>query len=113
MKILENNQCLLVTGASGAYDPAYAGASSYASQHGNKLGGSSNLFGPSNGVVQVVAAHPEIAGCLNGILGGMVGGSAGGPGSAVASAIGGGIGSCFNNSGNSNAGNSFGSQCTW
>jgi len=48
MKILENNQLILVTGASGAYDPAYAGASSHASQHGNKSGGSSNLFGPSN-----------------------------------------------------------------
>jgi hypothetical protein len=55
MKILENSHLLLVTGASGAYDPAYAGASAYASQHGNKSSQSGNLFGPSNGVIQVVA----------------------------------------------------------
>lgn len=113
MKLLENSHLLLVTGASGAYDPAYDGASAYASQHGNKSSQSGNLFGPSNGVIHVVAAHPEMVGCLNGILGGMISGSVGGPGSAVASAIGGGIGSCFNNSGNYNAGNSIGGQCTW
>lgn len=113
MKLLSQRQLILVPGASGAYNPAYAGASSHVSQHGHHSGRSGNPFGPSNGVIQVVAAHPEIAGCLNGILGGMVGGSFGGPGAAVAGAIGGGIGSCFNNSGNSHAGNNFGGQCTW
>lgn len=113
MKLLNYRQLILVSGASGAYDPAYAGASAHASQNGNYSGGSRNIFGPSNGVIQVVAAHPEISDCLNGILGGMVSGSIGDAGPAVASAIGGGIGSCFNNSGNNKAGNNFGGQCTW
>lgn len=112
MKKLNENLLSFVAGASGAYDPSCAGASAYASQHG-KSKGSNNIFGPSNEVSDIVASHPEFKDCLNGIFGGMVAGSIGGPGPAVASAVGGGIGSCFNNSGNSNAGNSIGGQCTW
>lgn len=70
MKILENNQLLLVTGASGAYDPAYAGASAKQSQHGSTSSGHSGgvAFNPN---------HPDVISCNNGVIGGMITGVGG------------------------------------
>lgn len=112
MKILENNQCLLVTGASGAYDPAYSGASAKQSQHGSTSSGHSGgvAFNPN---------HPDVISCNNGIIGGMIAGVWGGvPGLAVGVIGGAFSGGCFTN-GNGNGGGSgssdcsSGSECNW
>ncbi|WP_312053986.1 hypothetical protein [Pantoea brenneri] len=113
MEMLNKMQSTFIAGASGDYDPAYAGAGARTSQHGSSSGSHHNMSVPDNGVFQLVAAHPELKDCLNGILGGMVAGSVGGAGTAVASAIGGGIGSCNNNTGRNNARVSIGGQYTW
>ncbi|GEM_PF-872461 len=115
MELLTHEQCEQVTGASGAYDPAYAGASSRHSQSGIAYGGQANGFlGTQSNCLDlgtVISENP----CATGIIAGAIAGSTSLPGvvrGVVAGAI---TGQCFSG-GNGNGGGSgsnYGGQCTW
>lgn len=111
METLYNAQLKMVAGASGAYDPAYAGASAHQSQHG--YGGQANGFvGTQSNCLDlgsIISNNP----CASGIVAGAISGSSSWVNVArgvVAGAL-----TCVA-SGNGNgggSGNNYGGQCTW
>jgi len=104
MEMLNHVQCETVAGASGAYDPSYAGASARQSQSGGSHGSSSNK------------SHDIYAGtdaCVIGIGLGALNGIKGGPLGALTGVLSGGYGVCIGSSNNGgNASNSGAGNCS-
>lgn len=113
MEFLYEEHLKIVAGASGAYDPAYAGAGARQSQHG--YGGQANGFvGTQSNCLDlgsVIRDNP----CATGIVTGIIAGSGSWAGIAKSVAAGALTGQCFSG-GNGNgggSGNNYGGQCTW
>lgn len=113
MEFLYEEQLQMITGASGAYDPAYAGAGAHQSQHG--YGGQANGFvGTQSNCLDlgsIIRDNP----CATGIIAGVIAGSGSWASTAKSVAAGALTGQCFSG-GNGNgggSGNNYGGQCTW
>ncbi|MDH1168983.1 hypothetical protein [Pantoea agglomerans] len=111
MEFLYEEHLKIVAGASGAYDPAGAGARQ--SQHG--YGGQANGFvGTQSNCLDlgsVIRDNP----CATGIVAGIIAGSGSWAGIAKSVAAVALTGQCFSG-GNGNgggSGNNYGGQCTW
>ncbi len=113
MEMLNKAQLIMTAGASGAYDPAYAGASARRSQHGG-YGGQANGFVGTNScgldLGSIIRDHP----CATGIIAGAISGAGSLP--AMAKGIAGGaLTGCFagGNGNGGGSGSNYGGQCTW
>lgn len=92
MKRLNRAKIIRVSGASGAYDPAWAGASARHSQHTGSQSGSAG-----NGNHDIYAGTES---CVLSIGFGALGGLRGGPLGAIAGVLSNGYGSCIGSANN-------------
>ncbi len=97
MEIVSHVQLKSVAGASGAYDPAYAGAGARQSQHGGNHGSSG-----SNGSHDIYAGTDS---CVISIELGALGGIKGGPLGALTGVLSNGYGTCIGSANNGSGGN--------
>lgn len=112
MEMLNKAQLIMTAGASGAYDPAYAGASARRSQHGG-YGGQANGFVGTNScgldLGSIIRDNP----CASSIVTGVIAGSNSWAG-VVRGVAAGAIACAASGNGNGGgSGSNYGGQCTW
>lgn len=112
MEVLNNAQWVMIAGASGAYDPAYAGAGSRQSQHGGYGGQGNGFVGTQSNCLDlqsIIRNNP----CASSLFTGIVAGSTSW-GGVVRGVVAGSIACAATGNGNGGGtGNNYGGQCTW